>query len=564
VKPAQERNGTMNKNRPRRLHPFARTLAAEHRHGLLGRREFLSRATALGLSAPAALGLIGAPGPARAAGHVRQGGTLRIQQEVRPLKDTRTYDWSPIANLTRGTLEYLIEYNNDGSFRGMLLSGWEVSDDATRIVLNLRPGITWSNGDPFTAADVVRNIERWCDRSVPGNSMAGRMATLIDEGTGKLIDGAAEVTDDLTVTLRLRRPDITLIPGMADYPAAIVHESYDPEETQTAIGTGPFRIAEHLPGERAVLERDTSRPWWGTEIYGGPFLDRIEFIDYSTDPLNWLRAFEAGEIDMNYESVGEFIGIMDDIGLRKSEILTAATIVIRPNQLAEINGRRPYADRTVRRALQLAVDNDVILELGYGGRGAVAENHHVAPVHPEYAELPRLVPDPARAREMMAEAGLAAFEHELVSIDDDWRRTTTDAVAAQLRDAGIPVKRTVLPAASYLPKWDQWAFSSTNWNHRPLGVQVLALAYRSGEPWNETGFSNAAFDETLNDALGIGDADQRRASMRTLQGILQEEGVIIQPYWRSLFRHHVEGVVGADMHVAFEIHPYKLAFTDDA
>jgi peptide/nickel transport system substrate-binding protein len=63
------------------------------------------------------------------------GGSLRIQMEVRALKDPRTYDWSQMANMTRGFLEYLIEYNADGSFSGVLLESWEANEDATQYTL---------------------------------------------------------------------------------------------------------------------------------------------------------------------------------------------------------------------------------------------------------------------------------------------------------------------------------------------------------------------------------------------------------------------------------------------
>ncbi len=152
---------------------------------------------------------------------------------------------------------------------------------------------------------------------------------------------------------------------------------------------------------------------------------------------------------MLHESVGEYIAILDDLGLEKSEVVTASTLVIRPNQLAEVDGKRPYADVRVRRALALAVDNAICLELGYNNLGAPAENHHVAPVHPAYAELLPLEFNPAKAKELMDEAGMGDFEHELISIDDDWRKNTCDAVAAQMRDAGFKVKRTVLPGSTF-------------------------------------------------------------------------------------------------------------------
>ncbi|MEM8850000.1 MAG: ABC transporter substrate-binding protein [Pseudomonadota bacterium] len=527
------------------IHPGAQLYAREYRAGLMERREFLTRATMLGMTTAGAYGLIGLAAPSQAMAEPKPGGTLRMNMETKAIPDPRLWSWTEPSNFCRGWLDYLTTFERDGSVAASLAESWDVSDGADVYTINLREGVTWNNGDPFTAVDVAHNFARWADGTVEGNSMATRVAALQDPTTNKLADGAVEIVDDHTLRLTLSRPDISLMAALSDYPAAVMHRSYDGgDPVANPIGTGAYLPVANEVGVIQVLERNADHAYWRA----GGWLDRIEFIDLGTDQSAVLAAADSAEIDLTYRTDGDFVETLNAIGWEPSSVVTANTIAVRFNQASP-----PFDNRDVRRALQMAVDNRVLLDLAISGYGIVAENHHVAPVHPEYAELPPPVHDPAAAMEMLAAAGHADTEFELTSIDTEWQANTCNAVAAQLRDAGVTVARTVLPGSTFWNDWTKYPWSATEWGPRPLGIQIMALAYKSDAAWNESAFANAEFDALLEQGLAVADADARRAIMARMQEILQEEGVMIQPYWRAIYNHSNGTVANADAHPFYRV-----------
>jgi peptide/nickel transport system substrate-binding protein len=503
--------------------------------GKATRREFLRTATLLGLSAGAAYGIVGkllgegfAPAARAQTGTPRRGGVLRVSMNVKEISDPATVDWSEKGNNLRHVLEPLVRISPDNLATPHLAESWSATEDLKTWTFRLRQGVKWSNGDDFTADDVLANFKRWMDPAV-GSSNYGRFSALResnDDGSPMLENGVVKI-DDHTVEFNLRVPFLALPESMGDYPALIAHRSFNGGNwVDDPIGTGPFRLTRLTVGERATYERRDD--WWGGEVH----LDGIDYIDHGDDPAAPLAALASGQVDLLYRLNVEQVPAARGIpSLVLYDAATAQTGVARMKVDVA-----PFDNVKVRQAIQACIDHQRLLDIAYQGLGVPGEDHHVAQVHPEYADIGAPTQDYDKAKALLAEAG---FENGLkITIDcvaqPTWEPNTCQALVEMLKPAGIDLSVNIMPGGTYWDRWTTTPFGFTSWTHRPLGTQVLSLAYRSGVPWNESSYSNPEFDELLDHAEATLDPDARREIMAQLQTMLQTDAAFVQPYWRSI------------------------------
>ncbi len=121
-------------------------------------------------------------------------------------------------------------------------------------------------------------------------------------------------------------------------------------------------------------------------------------------------------------------------------------------------------------------------------------------------------------------------------------------IKEQCEPAGIKIDLKVLPSAEYWKIWDKDKFSLTFWTHRPLAVMLHNLAYNSKAVWNETHFRNKEYDRALAKASSTPDPIERSKIMEKVQSLLQDNNIMIQPFWRRLYAAGGKNVKGFAAH----------------
>ena len=404
---------SINRSGRESTHPYLSELEDLYREGRITRRGFIRNASLLGVSLTGISAFLSRESwDAAAASHApMRGGTLRTEYNWIPYVEDPAADGIGTGAVGLSIAEALVWVGEDGAPRPQLVKSWESNDATTEWTLHLQEGVTFNNGKPFGADDVIWNIKHWLNPDT-GSSMAAALDFLSPEGVEKV--------DDLTIRLRLDRPNADVLLSFYDYPSMIAPEGgwkdFYSGNPADAVGTGPFMMEEFIPDERIVLVRNPNYWRKGADGKALPYVDKV-IVTAGWDDAARLAALIGNEADLLTPGegiIGELEKYPDEIGIESFTTGWITPIVMRVDMA-------PFDDVRVRQALKLVQDRKKIQEL-VQPKGQVAYDHWIPASAAAYCpdtDSDGRPQDIERARALLAEAGHGdGLDIELSTPDD--------------------------------------------------------------------------------------------------------------------------------------------------
>ncbi len=291
----------------------------------------------------------------------------------------------------------LVTYGPDGpDIVPCLALSWEHSADGKTWSFKLRPNVKFHDGTPFDSSAVVFCFDRLLNPDNPHKYDANFPYRSFYE----VIDKIA-APDPATVVFQLEQPNATFLANLAMFPAMIFSPASVKEKEDRfpfePVGTGPFKFVRWDRNERIVL--DANPDYWD----GRPKVDRVIFRPIPENSVRF-QLLKSGELDLiDGLNLSDLDAVKEDPGLTLLEVPG-----MNFGYLAMNTGRKPFDDPRVRRAVAHAVDRDKVIKLALRGHGSTGPNPIPPTVWGYHDKLQSWPYDPAKAKALLAEAGLAS------------------------------------------------------------------------------------------------------------------------------------------------------------
>ncbi|MGZ0747494.1 ABC transporter substrate-binding protein [Haloparvum sp. AD34] len=404
----------------------------------------------------------------------------------------------------------LVTLKPDLTVRGDLAKDWTVEDGGATYTFDLREGVTFHNGEEFTAADVEYTLRRTIEEETPA---AGKLG-----GLKPIDDGGVEIVDDYTVTLRWEEPNVVALiyltrgPGRA---GTIVNqtaiEEMGADQYEVApVGTGPFEIVEHDVGSSITL--DAYDDYFETDENGNqlPYLDGID-VQPIPEPSSLVNALRSGDI--------HFANLLPLQNLDQVESSQDAKVDVAPGinwyGLAMNQEREPFGDKQVRRGIAKSIDNEEFVETAYFGN-ALADTGPInkgtewvwrddKPDDQDYA--------PDEGKQLLEEAGADSASFSILTTESTLRQAK--AMRQQLNAAGLDVDVEQVTTSTYWTRYEEGDYDTTISGSvvDPDPEQSLWNFYRLRSEdgvWNWVNYENEEIHQLLAEQRAETDKEKRK------------------------------------------------------
>lgn len=451
----------------------------------------------------------------------KAGGTLKISHSTR------------IASLNVLTLSGPAEYPAiDMIYSGLTRMGpdnkpmadlaerWESSEDAKTFTFYLRKGVTFHDGAPCTADDVVATYTAILDTTRP--AAARSVLNMID---------SIEAVDPTTVKFTLKTPFADLAISTAHANARILSRAAvegPPEKLDTvANGTGPFKLETYDSARMVRLVKNENY-----FIKGRPYLDAVEmhlFPDLAAESANFL----SGAMDvMLTVQQADFERISKATGITAKRVPSGRFVNVTMRQ-----DQKPFDDVRVRKALAMAIDRPMLVEVVLEGLGRPAYDNILSPEFQYAIKTPEIPYDPAGAKKLLAEAGYPdGLEITLVASN---RPAIRGQVAIALKQMALPagfnINVETMPHDTYLANvWMKGNFYMGYWGMQPTEDATFNLLLTSNASYEDTAWKNATFDKLVADGRSTTDTGKRAELYAEAQKLILEETPYIVPIFEDI------------------------------
>jgi len=431
-----------------------------------------------------------------------------------------------------GLCDKLFDVTPDLKIVPQLATGYEWATDQRSVVIKLRPGVKFHDGEPLNAEAVKFNIERHIN--LPGSFRKTEIGQI----------GSVDVVNDLTVRLNLSEPLVPLLAALTDRSGMMVSP-----KAARALGdrlgakpvcAGPYRFVERVAQGKIVLERFPDH-WDKANIH----IDRVEFVPI-TDSTARLASLRSGDLHMiERASPTDLPEIRADNRLRVTGVPELGYQTI-PFNVANGPRSKTLADVRVRQAIDLAIDRETLVKAVFNNE-YIPGNQWVSPSNAYYnARFPVRKRDVARARQLLREAGQPNLTFTLIVPPERDRQEAAQIIQAMLAEAGITMTLQTQENVTMLTNGRKGDFEAyfTFWSGRPDPDGNVFTHNTCKGAQNDSHYCNADVDALLTKARQVPDPAERKKLYDQATEILVRDTPRLHLWHRRVFTGYNAKITG--------------------